>query len=70
VHQADSLEVRMILEELASLLPAERSASSCVIEILPEGEFLTYGLGVPLRKMGNPAAARARVSVTRERGTR
>lgn len=70
VHQADSLEIRIILEELASLLPAERSASSCVIEILPEGEFLTYGLGVPLRKMRNPAAARARVSVTRGGETR
>jgi hypothetical protein len=70
VHQAGSLEVRTLLEELAFLLPAERRASSCLIEILPEGEFLSYALGVPLRKMRNPAAARARVSVTRERETR
>jgi hypothetical protein len=63
VHRADAPEVRPLLEELGSLLPTERRASSCLIEIVPEGEFLTYAVGVPLRKMRDPAAALARVSV-------
>src|ERR1700693_2586019 len=68
VHQAGSEEVRPLLKELASLLPAERRASSCLIEIRPEGEFLTYALGVPLRKMRDPVASRARVPVISDRG--
>jgi hypothetical protein len=70
VHQAGSPDVRSLLEELSSLLPRERRTSSCLIEILPEEEFLTYGLGVPLRKMRNPVAALARVPVTQEGRTR
>ncbi|MGZ8583355.1 MAG: pyridoxamine 5'-phosphate oxidase family protein [Actinomycetota bacterium] len=65
VHQAGSPLARSLSEELASMLPAERRDSSCLIEIVPEGEFLTYALGVPLRKMRDPAAALARVPVTR-----
>ncbi len=68
VHQAGSKEVAPVLKELASLLPAERRTSSCLIEIAPEGEFLTYALGVPLRKMRDPAASRARAPVTSDRG--
>lgn len=64
VHPAGSLEASSLLKELASLLPAERRASACVIEIIPEGAFLTYGVGVSLLKMRTPAAARARVPVT------
>ena len=63
VHPAGSSQVRALLKELGSLIPAERQASACVIEVAPEGSFLTYGLGVPLRRMRDPAAARARVSV-------
>jgi hypothetical protein len=66
VHQAGSPQVRSLLKELGSLIPAERQASGSIIEIVPEGEFLIYALGVPLRKMRDPAAARARVSVTQE----
>lgn len=65
VHQAGSPEVRPLMKELASLLPVERRDSSCLIEIVPEGEFLAYALGVPLRKMRDPAAARARAPVSR-----
>jgi hypothetical protein len=64
VHPAGSPQVRPLLKELGSLLPAERRASACLIEILPEGVFVTYGLGVSLSKMRDPAAARARVSVS------
>jgi hypothetical protein len=68
VHPAGSLAARSLSRELASLLPAERRASSCIIEVIPEGAFLTYGLGVSLLKMRTPAAARARVPVTLARG--
>jgi hypothetical protein len=52
------------LKELGSLIPVERRTSACLIEILPEGAFLTYALGVPLSKLRDPAAAGARVSVS------
>ena len=70
VHPAGAPQVRPLLKELGSLLPAERRTSACVIEILPEGAFVTYGLGVPLSKLRDPAAARARVPVIQERRTR
>jgi hypothetical protein len=46
VHPADSPQVRSLLNELASLLPEERRASAAVIEVIPEGSFVTYGVGV------------------------
>jgi hypothetical protein len=70
VHPAGSPQVRPLLKELGSLLPVERRTSACIIEVLPEGAFLTYGLDVSLSKMRDPAAARARVPVTQERRTR
>jgi hypothetical protein len=48
-------------KQLASLPPAERQALSCILEILAEDQFLTYGLGVSLMHMRSPSAARARV---------
>ena len=63
VHRAGAPEMRPLLDELGALLPTERRASSCIIEIVPEGEFLTYAVDVPLRKMRDPAAALARVPV-------
>ena len=50
-------------KQLAALLPAERQATSRILEILPEGHFVTYGLGVSLMQMRSPAASRARVPV-------
>jgi hypothetical protein len=63
VHPADSPAARSLTEELAALLPPERRASACIVEVIPEGAFLTYGLGVPLLKMRDPAASRAHVPV-------
>jgi hypothetical protein len=66
VHPAGSSgseSLSKALEGLGALLPAERRAASTVIEIVPEGHFLTYGVGVSLTQMRNPAAARARVPV-------
>src|SRR5512132_1712153 len=70
VHPADSPQVRPLLNELASLLPQERRTSACIIEVVPEGPFLTYGVGVSLTQLRDPAAARARVPVTQEGSAR
>jgi hypothetical protein len=64
VHPADSPEVAPLLDELGSLLPADRRASATIIEIVPEGAFVTYGIGVSLAMMPDPVSARARVPVT------
>ena len=70
VHPAGAPQVGSLLKELGSLIPVERRTSACLIEIVPEGAFLTYGLDVSLSKLRDPAAARARVPVTQERRTR
>jgi hypothetical protein len=70
VYPAGSAEARSRLRELGSLVPAERRASACLIEVVPEGAFVTYGLGVSLAKLRSPAAARARVPVTPQGRTR
>lgn len=64
VHPAGSLEIDAISRDLESLLPEARKNSSVVIELVPEGEFLTYGIGVSLTEMAKPERARARVPVT------
>jgi Pyridoxamine 5'-phosphate oxidase len=66
LHPADSPRVRPLLKELASLLPQARQASAAVIEVIPDGRFVTYGVGVSLMQLRDPAAAGARVAVTQE----
>jgi hypothetical protein len=61
VHAAGSPEGRSALKALAPILPAESKDTGSIIEVIPEGAFLTYGLGVSLSEMRNPAAARGRV---------
>lgn len=39
-------------------------AASCVIEVIPEREFLTYGVGVTLLEMRDPKKAMGRAPVT------
>lgn len=63
VHPAGSPLARSLYTELAPMLPDERRDSFCLIEIFPEGEFVTYAVGVPLRKMRDPAASRGRAPV-------
>lgn len=70
VHPAGSPQARSALDELGSLVPAKRRATACIIEIIPMGAFRTYGLGVSLRAMLDPAAAQARVPVTPNEDTR
>jgi hypothetical protein len=63
VTPADVLTSGPLRERLAPLLPPERLTSSSLVEIRPEGAFVTYGLGVSLRDMRHPDRARARVRV-------
>jgi hypothetical protein len=63
VHAPGSARSRSIAQELGALLPEDRRAAAAVIEIAPEGEFVTYGVGVPLTRLRDPAAAGRRVPV-------
>lgn len=38
-------------------------AGSCLIEVTPVGDFVTYGVGIPLMKMREPEQARGRAPV-------
>ncbi|MFI6832566.1 pyridoxamine 5'-phosphate oxidase family protein [Kribbella sp. NPDC050241] len=63
VHPSGHRHITSLLPELAKLVPAERLADCRIVEIFPEGHFLTYGIGTSLSSMRSPAAARARVPV-------
>jgi hypothetical protein len=63
VHTEGWTELANSLKEIEALIPPERRASSTVIDIIPEGVFVTYGIGVSLLQMRDPAAARAHVPV-------
>lgn len=63
VHLPGSTEAGSLMNELSSLVPEERRASASIIEVIPEGAFRTYGVGVSLKKMIDPAAAQGRVAV-------
>ncbi|WP_027140465.1 pyridoxamine 5'-phosphate oxidase family protein [Pseudofrankia saprophytica] len=64
VHPACSLDDGSPAAKLVSRVPPERRAESRVIEIAPEGDFVCYGIGVPLLRMRDPAQSRARVAVS------
>ena len=42
----------------------ELMADSCLIEVTPEKDFVTYGIGIPLMQMRFPEKARGRAPVT------
>ncbi len=54
-----------ILQELEKGMAPdpERKANTCFIEVTAEGDFLTYGIGVPATAMGDPHKAMGRVAV-------
>jgi len=58
-HPAGSLKVGELSKELESLLPVERRDAAVVIELAPVGDFLLYGVGVPLMDMQKPEIASA-----------
>jgi pyridoxamine 5'-phosphate oxidase-like protein len=68
VYPADAPQARSAIDQLKALLPEEGRDTASIIEIVPEGSFVTYGVGVPLMKMRDPVAARARVPVARVAG--
>jgi len=63
VHPAGSVSIESVSKKFASLLPPERR-NGCLLELVPDGSFLTYGLGVSLQDMRKPAAALAHVPVS------
>lgn len=65
VHPNGSVQVRSLSKELESLLPADPQDAGVVIELIPEGQFLTYGVGISLTDMRKPELARASVPVVR-----
>jgi hypothetical protein len=64
VHPAGMLDVRSVSKKLESLVPKERRAVATILELVPEGTFLTFGIGVSLREMTDPVAAQAHVPIT------
>jgi hypothetical protein len=44
-------------------MDAETRATMCVLEVQPVGDFITYGVGIPLMTMRHPDRARGRVPV-------
>jgi len=36
---------------------------TCLIEVIPEGDFITYGIGIPLTQMRHPELSRGRAPV-------
>jgi hypothetical protein len=63
VHPAGSVDIGSVSRDLEKLVPEARKNGSCILELAPEGRFLTYGIGVSLAAMTNPALALARVPV-------
>lgn len=62
VGEACMLDRSTLPPKFARLLPPT-TEPSCVIELVPEGNFLTYGVGVSLMQMRDPEQAQARVPV-------
>ena len=63
MHPAGS-NIAAVSTRLASLLPRDRRQTNLLLELQPEGSFLTYGVGVSLRDMARPAAALSHVPVS------
>jgi hypothetical protein len=58
--QADPELLTAVFKQVAE----DRSeVESCIIEVTPQGDFVTYGVGVSLMEMRHPDKARARVAV-------
>lgn len=59
--EADPDLLRAVVRGMAD--DPERVAASYLIEIAPEKEFVTYGVGIPLMQMRDPEKARGRAPV-------
>ena len=63
VHPAGWLSNSTLASHLAALVPPERRHSASIIEVVAEGQFVTYGLRGSLMEMRRPAVAQARLPV-------
>jgi hypothetical protein len=63
VYPAASVQPGQVPATLMKHLPPATREHGCLIELAPEGEFITYGIGVSLRHMATPSAARSRAPV-------
>jgi len=63
VHPPGWAGIESVPTKLVSQLPKEWRGAGCLLELVPEGNFLTYGLGVSLPDMAKPDAALAHVPV-------
>lgn len=63
VHPPGSVQIASISKELESWLPEDRMDAGVLIELIPEGQFLTYGIGISLSDMQKPELASAVVPV-------
>jgi len=63
VHPAGSIAAAGLPRALEALVPEERKTRAVLLELVPEGRFVTYGIGVPLRRMRDPVASLALVPV-------
>lgn len=61
VHPAGSVRISSLSKQLYAMLPPDGRDAAVVIELIPEGAFLTYGLGIPLMDMRKRELARVRV---------
>jgi hypothetical protein len=56
VHAPGTLDPKSAAE-FAPHHPEIARRTGCIIELVPEGQFLTYGIGVPLTSFRDPEAA-------------
>ena len=65
LHNVDELPDEILHSLLRGVeADAERAAGIVIIRVQPEGDFLTYGVGVPLLTMRKPDQARGRTPVS------
>ena len=65
-HETPSDILQAVFRGLAE--DEEMMAESCLIEVTPEKEFVTYGVGVSLMTMRHPSKARGRTPVAATNG--
>lgn len=65
MHPPGSVEIGSLSKRLASMVPVQRRSGGAVLELVPEGSFLNYGIGVSLRDMRDPAVATTRIPVAK-----
>ena len=63
VHPTGWLQQSPVARHLQRFVPRERQDAARIVEIIPEGTFLTYGVGVSLTAMRHPDISLTRVPV-------